>query len=190
MTVTPDNLAVLAYLESEIGETDDIAAYYDENNSASIDIAWVPDSPEDGLNTFFTLALSDADIDLSVDGKDLGVEIVFGARKEFNQAANIVSTCALNVINDDFDIEPDTIFLNVVAMYYPQSVMKHVLFVDPFTWELKSQNYAQKVVAFLQAIPISNAEKDLVDTKGANALHEILEQQQVDVFDLNRPSVV
>ena len=47
-----------------------------------------------------------------------------------------------------------------------------------------------QAVAWLQAVPISDPERDLAEREGSDSLEDLFERQQIDVFDLDRPSVV
>lgn len=48
----------------------------------------------------------------------------------------------------------------------------------------------EMVVTFLQAVPISEAEYQHVVDNGAGSLEDLFVEAQIDVYDLDRPSVV
>jgi len=68
--------------------------------------------------------------------------------------------------------------------------MKHMLFIPPFLWEpIPNMEQEGRVVTWLQAIPISDGEFEIRKRKGEDALMTVLEKCEVNVFDLDRPSV-
>jgi hypothetical protein len=77
-------------------------------------------------------------------------------------------------------------------MYYPASEMRHVLFVEPFLWDkkFKVQELPDKTVAWLLMVPISEAEMQYARQNGSDALGDILEEKEVDIFDLKRASTL
>ena len=70
--------------------------------------------------------------------------------------------------------------------------MKHVFFTSPFLWEnkLESLKLETKTVNWLLGIPISDAELDYRNENGVDALERLFEEKGIDVFDLERISVV
>jgi hypothetical protein len=65
--------------------------------------------------------------------------------------------------------------------------------VDPYLWDdeaLRSRVYGGKTVAWLQAVPISDAETQYVLDNGAGALSALFEEHDPDFVDLERDSVV
>ena len=69
--------------------------------------------------------------------------------------------------------------------------MKHFLLVPPFLWDgFETLEVGGQAVAWLQAVPISDRERDLAEREGSDSLEDLFERQQIDVFDLDRPSVV
>lgn len=180
MLVSQENKTVAKTLRNVFKGDPHYARYADENEKSTIDILSCSESPEVGLTSFGTLGLSDFSIGKEIEGVPLGVELVGVCRSEFDFFANVISTCAFNIINSKFRSEPGTIFSKIVEMY-AVSPMKHILFTNPFAWDEKLETlYLQpyKVVAWLQIIPISDKENEYAKLIG------------VDVFDLFRSSVL
>ena len=76
-------------------------------------------------------------------------------------------------------------------MYYPNSEMKHMLFVSPFLWEdLKTIDFPNKKVAWLLAVPISGNEYLFAQDKGTDSLEELFGKGKIDIFDLERESIL
>ena len=74
----------------------------------------------------------------------------------------------------------------------PDCAMNHFLFTVPSTWDnsLYPLQFKSKTVLWLQAIAISDSEKDFAGKNGANALGEKLESAKADLTDFSRQCVV
>jgi competence protein ComGC len=55
---------------------------------------------------------------------------------------------------------------------------------------LKTQEFPTKKVAWLLAVPISDKEKDFLTENGSDALESLFEEKQIDIFELDRKSIV
>jgi hypothetical protein len=190
MTISAENKALAVYLRSMIGGRPSVSKFWDDAHHASIDIMRVEKAPDEHISTVSTLGLSDTDIGLEADGRSLRVELLMSYRTSQNDGENILSTCAFNVINSAMPINPGVIFPRVVELYRPSSSMVHILFSSPYLWDLQTQDFTTKKVAWLVAIPISDAEYDLARSEGSDALENLLEERNADVFDLDRQSVL
>ena len=192
MTSTPSDgaMKVFKYLEATIGESSDIIGVGDESEASKVDVMVVRDRPDDGVTSYATLDFSNHDIGLVSGGKQLRVELVMACASGYKHGAHILASCAFAAMNDGVDIEPDEILEGAVALYYPRFTMQHILLVDPFLWNLEAQHLEDRTVTFLQAVPISAAEAVYAEEKGADALQDIFSEKQIDVYDLERASVV
>lgn len=169
-----------------------IDRYHDDNNQSVIDIVTMDNKPDEGEVSFATIGLCNHDIGLTVENKPLRIEIAGACISEFAEFGNIISTCAFNIINSGYECHPGAIFPDVVGMYYEGLEMKHILFIPPFLWDdkLETLYFDDKVVTWLQAVPISEAEYEYAEENGAEALEDLLEEAEVDILDLNRRSVL
>ncbi|EJO5347061.1 suppressor of fused domain protein [Clostridium botulinum] len=169
-----------------------VVKYWDDKKEHSIDILLCNDRPDDGVTSYSTIGLSSYSIGYKTDNVPLRVEIVGACASGFDCFSNILASCAFNVINTKFKCYPGAIFENVVKFYKPDYFMKHILFSSPFLWEdkLKTLNFEDKKVAWLLAIPISEEEFKYANDKGSDALEELFEEHQIDIFNLNRKSVL
>lgn len=191
--ISADNLAIAVYVRGIFGEECSVYSYLDEAEKSSIHILTCTNSPFDYVNSFATLGLSDYKIGLLDENNvHLGVEFVGAIASKFDKFGLIVSTCGFNIINSHFKCSPGVIFKNVIHMYYPELSMRHVLFGSPFGWqkEFETMNLTKKTVTWLHAIPISDTEMQYADRLGTDALENLFEKQQIDIYDLNRNPVV
>ncbi|SDG74878.1 Suppressor of fused protein (SUFU) [Selenomonas sp. WCT3] len=98
--------------------------------------------------------------------------------------------CCFNIINSHYDCYPGAIYTDVVKMYYKNTNMKHILFVRPFSWN--TDFYLEMddcIVTWLEILPISDSVLKYITENGCEAFEDILEESEMDILDLNRPSV-
>jgi hypothetical protein len=155
-----------------------------------MDIFSVRDVPFDGVTTYATLGLSDISIDLFYEGLPLRVEFVLPLLTAHDEGMDSLATCAFIIMNDTLTPRPGAILPHVFDLYRPDRILKHVLLASPFLWDLETQEFSSKVVAWLQAVPISEAERSYAIEHGSDALEDILESEAVEVTNLDRPSVL
>ena len=168
-----------------------VSKYWDSSNKSSIDLLSVINSPLDGVTSYSTIGLSDHSINYTVDGISLRVEIVGASTTGYEDFPNIIATCAFCIINSKYTIAHGETFHDIIKMYYPESDMKHVLFLSPFLWEdLKTLDFPNKKVAWLLAVPISDNEYMYAQEKGTDSLEELFEKEEIDILDLERESVL
>jgi hypothetical protein len=144
------------------------------------------------VTSYSTIGLSDSPI--LKDKRDLGIraEFVGACASAFPEFANILATAAFCVINSHWLCHPGAIFPGVVEKHRPESPMRHLIFVPPFLWDesLQTLQLPDKKVAWLMAVPISESEYGYAIDHGPDALGDVLEQEGIDVFDLDRASIL
>lgn len=170
----------------------EVSRFYDFEKSSYIDIYTGRNRPFSGVNTYGTIGLCDYNIDKVLENKkNLRIEFIGAAKDEYTYFPNIISTCAFYIINDRYSCEPGTVYPEVISEYYSGYEMKHILFVSPFLWEkrLKVETDCRTVV-WLMPIPISNEEFDYLKENGSEALELLFEESEINIFDLERASVL
>ena len=169
-----------------------VTRYLDDNKQNGIFILEAKNRPQEGVNSYSTIGLSDNP--LMCKGKEFGtrVEIVGACRAGFSNFENVIATTAFCVINSGWFCAPGIIFPSVVSMCKNSKTMTDIYFANPFLWgeRLASTSFESRKVAWLLAIPISNKESEFAQVNGSDKLEELFSEQGIDVFDLNRASVV
>lgn len=190
MSVTEENRMIALKVREAFGGKPHVHKYWDENKKSSVDILSCEDNSFDGKLSYSTIGLSDYSIGYEDNSIPLRVELVGACDSEY--FPNILATCAFNIINSKFNCSFGTIFLDVVKMYFNNGPMQHILFLTPFIWEynLQTIKFENKEVAWLIAIPISEEERIFADRNGIGALQELFENNHINVFDLQRVSVI
>lgn len=152
----------------------------------TVDVLVCDGAPQAGVTTLATVSLSDANARIDGQEQEFGIEIVLSGSNSAPDLLGIIVDAAVQYLRGD-EIYPGAVFPDLV----PTGHLKHLFFVSPFLWDsaLKSVAVGDKEVRFLQAIPISDEEMALAGTEGSEALDDLFERSQIDIYDWSRDSV-
>ncbi|TMR89305.1 suppressor of fused domain protein [Nonomuraea basaltis] len=122
----------------------------------------------------------------------LRIELLGACKSRFESFANALAASAIRIISTRKFCAPGVIFPNILTTPGESGDMKHFLFLSPFLWDdpFEAMELDDKKVAWLRAVPISDAELQCALDKGVSELEGILEANSIDIFDLNRSSVL
>lgn len=191
MSISSENKIIAKSALQVFGGKPQVSKHWDESNVSNIDMLSSADRPYDGITSYSTIGLSDHSIKYTVDGTPLRIEIVGASASKYEHFPNVLATCAFCIIKSNFLVSHGKIFRDMIKMYYPNSEMKHVLFVSPFMWEdLKTLDFPNKKVAWLFAVPISENEYIFAQEKGTDSLEELFKEKEIDIFDMERKSIL
>ena len=187
-----DNKRIAHTVLEIIGGKPKVIRYWDNSRESMIDIFIGADRPYEGISSYSTIGLSGYSIDLKTeDNKELRVEFIGACDSSSDMFANIISSCAFNIISDKYSCNPGTVFPCVVSEYYPDIEMRHIYFTAPFLWEnIHNLEFDDVIVTWLMAIPISDNEFGFLINNGSDQLEALFEDKDIDVFDINRKSVL
>jgi hypothetical protein len=190
--VSEANKIVAQKVAEAFGRYPKITTMWDADNRSSVYVAAVVDSPEKGLTSYSTVNLSDWP--LYVDGHVYAtrIEMMGTAPRELELFESAVSTAAFCVIKQKWECYPGAIFPDILAMYDLSATMKHVLFTEPFpnTPLEKSLQLPDRLVTWLMMVPIADSEYEFAKARGWEALGQMFEDRNIDVWDLERKPVV
>jgi hypothetical protein len=158
----------------------------------TIDILWCKDAPGEGVTAYGTVGLSDYDLLLNGRSYPVRVELVgANASTEDNRFGLVLGSAAFTAIRSQQLVYPGVVMSNIVRTYFPASTTPHLFFTAPFLWEerLKCLELDTRKVAWLLSVPISEAESSFLHQHGPDALETLFERNNIDIFDLSRPSI-
>lgn len=192
MNISADNKIIAKTLANTLGINPSVHRYRDDNDSLDLALFSCADPIDSKVRFYGTVGLSD--YPTFQDGKEFPtrVEILGAAYSEEKYFPNILATIAFHSIREKFFCSPDSVLENAVLMYDAQATLPHVLFSPPYLWEdkLRTLKFENKTVAWVLAIPISEKELQYREKNGTQALEELLEKNEANIFDLHRKSVV
>jgi antitoxin YqcF len=181
-------------LRDLFGGTPKVWRYRDDDDVEWVDILSSDDRPQPGLTSYATLGMSRFDNEVTTaDDVPIRVELVAACQSEFTAMANVLATCAFNVASGKFSITPDVIIPDAIRVNDDTVPMKHALLTTPFLWgdgQPETITEPDTVIAFLQVVPVGDDEFEFARENGVDALTDRYEERQIDIFDINRPSVV
>jgi hypothetical protein len=192
MNVSPENKAIAKHVAKAFGGVPRVNAYLHESEPLTVDILRCEDRPCDGVTSYSTIGLSDWP--MFKEGKEFPARLeIAGACATANGSfGNILASTAFCVMRTGCLCHPGSVMLDYVREYYERTTVPHLYFTAPFLWEdaLKTLDCGSKKASWLLIVPISNAECDYLRDRGDDALENLFEKHQIDIFDLRRPSVV
>lgn len=169
-----------------------ISRFWDDDRRSDVYILEAPDSPQRGVTSYATVGLSDHP--LIFQDKEFGtrVEIIGACGSKFPDYGNILATLAFCVINSKWFCAPGIIFPDIMKMYDLSLTMSDIYFSHPFLWDdrLKSTRLGKKDIAWLLAVPISKEESAFAQKFGPEKLEELFSEKDIDIYNLNRPSIM
>lgn len=182
---------VLEVLIDTIGTEPRIWRTMDADEKTSVMVASFDDQPERGWTAYSTFSLQDAPNVLN--GHDIRVEVLGVAGPRFTWFKDLLGTIGFFVIKDHWVAAPGIVFPRLVSRYYdPQTRFPHVYFSQPQQWDELGEVTLDdgRAVHWLLAVPISDGEYAYLREHGDDAFETLLEEKQVDYFDLERDPAV
>jgi hypothetical protein len=192
MNIDKQKKSIAKHIIDVVGGVAQISRYYDKKEIAFIDIVAIKDTPEEGVMFYSTLGVSDHSIGLLSDNLPLRVELIFTIDEKQELVENMLASSAFCIINSNYKCYPGAIFKDIITSYINNIDMKHVMFVQPFLWENDFREYKtdDRIIEWLLAVPISEREYLYAEEQGSEALEELFEKHQIDIFDLTRKSIL
>jgi hypothetical protein len=192
-TVTSYQKEIAKYTSAAFGAVKPpITRFWDDKKENEIYILEAENCPQHGVMSYATIGLSEHP--LIFKGKESGtrVELVGACGSAFKDFSNVIATLAFCVINSGWFCAPGIIFPDVVAMYERSKTMSDIYFARPFLWDdgFASTLIGDQKIAWLLAVPISKDESMFAQANGAEKLEDLFVEKDIDIYDLNRASVV
>ncbi|TZG00039.1 suppressor of fused domain protein (plasmid) [Chryseobacterium panacisoli] len=193
--ISIENKNLAKYITTIVGINEKIDRHWDELNINFIDIFECDDQIYPNIKIFGTIGVSDHPNRIEMnDGnlKNIPIELLICGYKEFDMLSDILTIAGFFITKKGWECQPGSVFMRIVDMYYEDSEMRHIIFVSPFLWQgkLKPLDLSTKTVHWLLCIPISDNELEYRMKNGASALEDIFQEKDIDIFDINRKSVI
>jgi hypothetical protein len=193
MEVSTENKELAKYITVIVGINRKVQRYWDDTNEKFVDIFNCDDPVNSKVKFYGTLGLSDYlnVIEMKDGNKNIPIELLMASYNKYDKIPNILSTCAFYILKNKWTCQLGSIFMRMVDFYYKKE-MQHIMFVSPFLWEdkLEPLKLKTKTVNWLLAVPISESELQYKNKNGFNDLQNLFEEKEIDIFDINRKSII
>ncbi len=178
-----------------IGIEPSVRTYLDEKEQHSIDLLSLTDPDTRAIKIYCSIGVSESNnLVRQQDGnfKNVPVELLMTGYEPFDSIPNILVTCGFYITKNQWVCQPGAVFRKIIEIYHGDKEMKHVMFVPPFLWgdRLPAVEQEDKTVYFLLAVPISDQELEYLEQHGGQKLEALFEQHNIDLFDLDRKSIL
>ncbi len=184
--------AIFNILNETLQLTPKVITYDDDSDEFHIDMYIGEDSDDTGFTVCSTIGLSEYPVGLTDGhGRQIRVEFIGMCNSVHDKFADIIASCAFNIIKQNYSCKPGMAALNVIDEYYDGLEMRHIYYTTPsFGDNLREQVIDGKLVKWLMVIPISDGELEYLKKHGADGLESLLEENDTDISDLKRRSIV
>lgn len=188
--ITQTNRAVARMLAGAFGGAPSVARHRDETGRSHVDILTCRDAPRAGLTAYATVTL--ANHPLYQEGVEFPGRCEILGVSDAPGFAQVLAACAFQVIEARWFLAPGIVFPGLLAGSGLSETLAHVLFVPPVAFEarLQTMQAPDANLAFLQAVPISEAEYAFAQGSGGDALEDLFAERGTDLFASTRPSVL
>ena len=194
MEVSSENKELAKYITTIVGINRTVQRYWDDKKENYLDIFTCDDPIYPKIKIYGTIGLSDHPNAVEMkngEHKNVPIELLMSGYSNFEKIPNILSTCGFYMLKNQWTCQWGSVFMRMVDFYY-QKEMQHVVFDSPFLWENKLEplTLTSKTVHWLHAILISEKELEYRNKNGFNALRDLFEKKEVDIFDVDRKSII
>jgi len=190
--ISPENKAIARQIAKAFGGIPHVHEYVHDTVDLSVGVLSSEDCPVKGVTSYGTIRLSDYPMQYNKGEFPTRLELVGACAKTQIEFANVLAAVAFCVMRTGMLIAPGSILRGYVAEYFPDVPVPHLYFAPPFLWqdELRSTVFGPKRVSWLLMVPISEAEAVFREKNGDSALESLFEEKKIDIYNLNRESVI
>jgi len=190
--ISADRKAVGRHVLSVFGGKPKVQEYLHDDLPMAVDVLSVVGSPEPDLVSYSTIGLFETVLGNEA---ELGtrVELCGAMPADIEQWPNVLASAVFALMRSRRAVMPGSVLEGYVAEYYSDTLVPHLYLTAPFLW---SEGHFKQLeldsgvkVNWLQGTPISEAELEILRARGESEFEDLLEQADVDVFDLYRASM-
>lgn len=193
-----ENKNIFSHIQHVFGADNIFTGIVDDNDQYLVDVISADNCPEPGVISHSTIMTSDYPLMRNGEEYPVRLELLGAAHKRFRRKKGdfryVLATASFFIMKNKWFCAPGMVFARMLDYYNLSRTLHHLLFVPPALWDNHFNtvlDLGSKRVTWLLAVPISDAEAQLVhEQQSSEQLEALLERYEVDIFDLNRRSVV
>lgn len=175
-------------IRSEFGAATQVVRFGDDGGANDCFIVTGTDCPISGVSSYGSVGLSRKA--QKVGTTDVRVEILAACASITPHIDNLLASCVFDSVKNGSNIIYGACIPDIVSQYGISRTLKHVTFVAPFLWQgMNRLTVDGQAVHCLLMLPISDSEKNFLQGHGIEALENLFNEKQIDVYDINRPSI-
>jgi len=185
--------AVASHTAAAFGvEKPPILHLWDDDHKSDIYVLEAADCPQKGVISYATVGLSEHPLIRNGAEFSTRVELLGACGSAFPGFNRVLATVGFCIINSKWFCAPGVIFPGVLDMYGVSVTMSDIYFANPFLWGdgFKSTQINDQTTAWLLAVPVSKQETEFAKKYGSSKLEDLLSAKDIDIYNLNRTSVV
>jgi hypothetical protein len=190
---TETQRAIFNVLEKRMNGILKVNRYSDDSSGKFVDLIQIKDAKFDDKMMYTTIGTSELPVRIFDDGRTMGVEVVAIGGKAYPTLEEIVAVCGLDLLGLYQEIEPGCVHQNAVAEFFPNRDMKHIYYAylpESLDDLFGDVIIGDKIITWLMATPISDAELAYLNEHGFRKLDELLLSNGADLTDLGRKCVL
>lgn len=180
---------VLAHMESFLGPIDGGWSESASGERLPFKVLRFAGAPIPGATTYTTLGVSDVALTIP-DGRLVRQEFVFSAYERFGSAqiVTMLHDVAVDLVSRGGALLRGSV---CAATFELPGVASELYSAIPvfFPDEFQAWRGSDPPTVFVWLVPITTAERHFVEAKGWEAFEQLLEAQDPDLLDLNRPAL-
>ncbi len=186
-----EHKAIAIYVAAAFGGGFHVREYYHDTERIAVDILRCEDSPHDGVTSYSTIGLLDHRIPWGEGEFPVRLELAGVCATTAKAFPNVLASAAFYMMRTDDVFHPGAVLENYVRLYFPDSPLPHLYLTAPFTWDnLKTFDLGSKMVTWLQAMPISQSERQYLKVHGDAALERLFGKIRINASNIYRAPVV
>lgn len=191
----PTGPAVVEAAVKAIGGEPEVEGMVDAGAKTRVDVLTCRNAPVPGWTTWSTVTLHTEHNPLPmVSGEtvEIRAELMTVGLPGSDVMGKVLGSCAFAVLQDHWMMAPGVVFGDVVSLYDPDTTTPHLMWAHPFTaTELGSVPIDEQLtVHWLVGMPITEAERQWMESHDYDSFANLLDEHQVTYSDLRRKSVV
>jgi len=192
ISISKENKRIAKYIANAFGGSPHVTEHGHDTENITVGVLWSKNTPEMGVTSYSTVRLSDYFMKYGEGEFNTRLEIAGCCYSGYENFSSIIASAAFCIMRTHNLCFPGFVMPNYVKEYEPDSPVPHLYFTSPFIWEneLKTLDVGTKKVSWLLAIPISDAEYDFLERYGYESFENMLEEKEVDIFELYRTSSI
>lgn len=171
-----------------------VQAYYSDDQSRSIDILTSIDPMDNEIESISTIGLSETPL-FAQSGEEFPtrVELCAGIMTTEKYWKNAIASAAFHIREHRKIILPGETIKNAFNDYLDNPKMPHIYLAIPFFWN--EEHFPELMVSslrvnWLQCFSIYESEQGFIEQFGHEKFESLLENQDIDILDPDRPPVI